>query len=104
LGSREKNVEFFATTNKEKINVVNQGTTRQKIGTKLKKFINGVVQRHLKKGDGYVVTLSNSTIEQKSDETSIPNFKSFCEGKGLDRLHVINLPLEELARKDGILF
>lgn len=65
----EKNVEFFATTNKERINVVSQTMMRQNIGAKLKKFINGVAQRHLKKGDGYVVTLSNSSIEQRSDET-----------------------------------
>jgi hypothetical protein len=76
--------------------------TRQKIGTKLKKSINGVVQRHLIKGDGYGVTLSNSTIEQKNDETFIPSSTSFCEGKGLDRLHVINSPFEKPARKNGI--
>jgi hypothetical protein len=37
--------------------------TSQKFGVKSKKSIKGVVQRHLEKGDGYVVTLSNSIIE-----------------------------------------
>jgi hypothetical protein len=59
------------------MNVVNQKMARQKIGIDLKKFIKGVAQRDLKKGDGSVVTLFNSIVEQNSDETSIPLYSFY---------------------------
>jgi hypothetical protein len=68
---------FFSATNNEKMNVVNQKTTRQKIEIDLKKSIRRVTWRDLKKGDGLVVTLFNSIIEQKNDETSTPLYSLF---------------------------
>jgi hypothetical protein len=79
--NRMKDVEFFVAIDKENINVVCQRIIRQKITIESKKSIVGVAQRHLKKGDGFMVTFSNSIVEQKNDETSIPSFMSLYEGK-----------------------
>ncbi len=35
------------------------------------KFIRGVAQKDLKKGDGSMVTLFNNIVEQKNHETSL---------------------------------
>lgn len=72
----------------------------KKIGVDVTKFIRGVAQKDLKKGDGSMVTLFNNIVEQKNHETSLfPIWRNLR----LDGLHVTNMPLEEPSKKDGIL-
>lgn len=100
---KTKDVELFFAIDNEKMNVVNQKMARQKIGIDLKKFIKGVAQRDLKKGDGSVVTLFNSIVEQNSDETSIPLYSFYQKNQDWMGYLLLTCLWNNLLKKMGYL-